>query len=340
MTGAFDADPFQEGVNTAFARAVAVVLGDSSQEPELRRRLDEFYTQCDTDHRRYPHLRDLPASADADAVFKPRGDVTVDKDVTVVEEVFDGGWLRALEYLACVALSWVRAKRDLESGADLGGILTLTDAQNRFAAWPVPGVPQGAEAFVPALKGTQVRDAGEMFPSSERDMRPEHQKVPDEATQPNPPAIIRTDRYHLRVPEAERLVRLPSVVQAGDSVTLEPVKAATIWSGVTGHFNTGPQGYDWSDQDQKFPLRAPPFRPYALIYKFVEDPDTVIGTVDVLGMTITITKEMNAPWVYLGAEPYSFPATTSGALFFRTNDDTPGNGGGAFEVIVAVARRS
>lgn len=129
-----------------------------------------------------------------------------------------------------------------------------------------------------------------------------------------------TDRRVELVPEASPLVSLDSIIRTGSVVTLEPDPNATIWSGVLLHGRTGPAGYPWADRDPKFPLRAEPYRPYALIYKFVAASQAF----------------SSVPWQYLGAGTISFIAQEEGRLFFRTNDDRPGNGDGAFRLTITI----
>ena len=153
------------------------------------------------------------------------------------------------------------------------------------------------------------------------------------------PLITQVEQLVVSVPESASLVRAGVTVREGDSVRLAPNSTATIWSGVLLHGRTGPAGYDWSDQDPRFPLRSQPYRPYSLLYKFVVDPDTIVS-ITVAGMTLTVPRHEAQPWTYLGNQSVSFVASEDGGLFFRTNDDMPGNGDGAFQVSVTVEHRS
>jgi hypothetical protein len=135
-------------------------------------------------------------------------------------------------------------------------------------------------------------------------------------------SLDETDRLVALVPEASPLAPLDTVINLRNVVTLEPDSSATIWSGVLLHGRTGPAGYPWTDKDQKFPLRTDPYRPYSLLYKFVSDSE----------------QHDNVPWEYLGVETISFVAPEAGRLFFRTNDDRPGNGDGAFKLTVTIQR--
>jgi FAD/FMN-containing dehydrogenase len=132
-----------------------------------------------------------------------------------------------------------------------------------------------------------------------------------------------TDQRTVAVPEASSLVPLGAAINAGDHVKMQPDPNAEIWSGILLQGRTGPAGYDWADRDPKFPLKRIPYRPYSLIYKFVPISN----------------QENEMPWQYLGAETRCFVAPEPGRLLFRTNDDRPGNGDGAFRVTVTIEGR-
>ena len=94
----------------------------------------------------------------------------------------------------------------------------------------------------------------------------------------------------------------------------------------------GPEGWKWIDNDKKFPL--PGSHPYALLYRLVKleqetRPAPFIGSV----LVWVPVKS----WTLLGA-PLEFGwSGDTVRLQFRTNDDSPGNGEGAFRCDVLVA---
>jgi hypothetical protein len=86
-----------------------------------------------------------------------------------------------------------------------------------------------------------------------------------------------------------------------------------------------PDGWNYISNDPKFPL--PGTNPYCLLYKIVPTGRT----------------PSERPWKKLGKTPLSFaamPEDLTGRLMFRTNDDTPGNGDGAFSVDLVIRRAS
>jgi hypothetical protein len=332
-------DRFAEGLNTGFARAVAVVLGDRSHEQPLRDLLDQSFTR----------------SREEDGGNLPLADVEPERHHfghwewwIVRESAYPPSWetkMGPFEYMACLALSWLRAKRLIDGGTppdQLGPLPSLEEVTvNRPATWPQPTVPAGAIPLVPALSPASVRRGEDVpaFPAEGEGPSAEQQRTPDQDAQPDPPPITSTEQAIVRVPESSSLVRPTVAINGGDSVRIRPNSTATITSGVFLHGATGPGGYPWSDQDPKFPLKTHPWRPYSLLYKFVTDPDSLI-TINILGTTVSAPRHAGESWQYLGDRAVDFVASGTGALFFRTNDDAPGNGSGAFEVTVTVEHRS
>jgi hypothetical protein len=329
----------EEGINTPFSRAVAVILGDRRHEQPLRDQLEEFFTVTTTTDGRNLPLKDVDPEAQDFGHWEWK---------IVKESAYPRSWetkMGAWEYMACLALSWLRARRLVADGTppdQLGPLLSLEEVKvNLPATWPAPTVPAEAIALVPALPPAIARRGEDVpaFPAAGEGASEEQQRTSDEDVQPVPPPITSVDQRTIRVPESSSLVRLEVPIASGDSLRMRANPNARIWSGVIGHLETGPAGYPWTDQDPKFPLNAHPWRPYSLLYKYVTDPDRLI-TVTILGTTVTGPRHAAEPWQYLGDQTVQFPAPGDGALFFRTNDDAPGNGGGAFEVNLTLERRS
>jgi len=93
---------------------------------------------------------------------------------------------------------------------------------------------------------------------------------------------------------------------------LEINASGQIWAGVLLTGNNGPRGWNNVDGDPKFPL--PGTHPYCLLGK--------VGT----------------QYFYIGDGAQVQHAIANGRLLLRINDDTPGNGSGAFEVKIRVWR--
>ena len=86
-----------------------------------------------------------------------------------------------------------------------------------------------------------------------------------------------------------------------------------IWAGVAFTGENGPRGWNNIDNDPKFPL--PGTHPYSLLGK--------IGT----------------QYFYIGDGNQVNHSIANGRLLLRINDDTPGNGSGAFTVNIKVWRK-
>jgi Lamin Tail Domain len=119
------------------------------------------------------------------------------------------------------------------------------------------------------------------------------------------------------VPESAADVDTGIDLSAGDEYAIDA--SGTIWAGVVGTFENGPEGWTNVDHDPKFPLHeGPDAHPFALIGRFDGEPYFYAGR--------TLKRGL-----YMG--------TGARRLRLRTNDDTPGNGSGAFTCRVRVWRR-
>jgi hypothetical protein len=114
----------------------------------------------------------------------------------------------------------------------------------------------------------------------------------------------------IQVNEGDADVDTAIDVIAGDTLIFHAW--GLIWAGVWFTGNNGPRGWYWRDGDPKFPL--PGAHPYQLLGKL----DT--GYFEV-GSYVRLDQTPN-----------------SGHLFLRINDDTPGNGNGAFQSQVMTYR--
>jgi hypothetical protein len=114
----------------------------------------------------------------------------------------------------------------------------------------------------------------------------------------------------IQVNEGDADVDTAIDVQQGDTLIFHAW--GSIWAGVWFTGNNGPRGWNWRDNDPKFPL--PGAHPFQLLGKL----DT--GYFEV-GSYARLDQTPNA-----------------GHLFLRINDDTPGNGNGAFQCQVMTYR--
>lgn len=114
----------------------------------------------------------------------------------------------------------------------------------------------------------------------------------------------------LYVAESSSNVETGLYVHNGDLVTFSAT--GEIWSGVLLTGGNGPNGWDYTDCDPKFPL--PCAHPFSLLAK-AEDGD----------------------WFEVGQSyQYTYQGSGIKEIILRINDDTPGNGTGGFNVTVLV----
>jgi hypothetical protein len=99
-------------------------------------------------------------------------------------------------------------------------------------------------------------------------------------------------------------------IEAGDHLFI--YGSGQIWAGVWFTGTNGPRGWNNIDNNPKFPL--PGWHPYGLLGK------------------------LDGGYFAIGDVFRQDGMTDSGELFLRINDDTPGNGSGAFEALVQVYR--
>jgi hypothetical protein len=116
----------------------------------------------------------------------------------------------------------------------------------------------------------------------------------------------------VQVPESSTGVDTGFDVQPLDRMVFRA--SGEIWAGVWLTGENTPRGWNNTDNDPKFPL--PGGHPYSLLGR--------LG-----GLYFEIGDGLERVWNGPGAE----------RLFLRTNDDTPGNGSGAFTCNVQVFRR-
>ena len=138
---------------------------------------------------------------------------------------------------------------------------------------------------------------------------PTHTPVPPTETPIPPTATPRVINQTVIVRESDSTVD-SLVLMPGDQVTISA--SGEIWSGVAFTGTNGPDGWDSTDCEPKFPL--PCVHPFSLLYR------------------------TNGPYVE-GGSWSEFTYTGSAAMLtLRINDDAPGNGSGSFTVTVTVVR--
>jgi hypothetical protein len=282
--------------NTGFATAAAVALGVAEQQPNLRAYLDDAFESFQKQGR-------MP-------VLKDEGGVVVERLRNFSPGTEDP--LGALEYIACLGLSWLTAKRLADAGtpATPSSVVGFPSAP---VTWPEPTVPAQVFGEVPALANLDPRRQPSMFGSGSSDQRPPAPPAPA-------PPTVKIDSHTINVPESSALVDTGIDVKTLDAVTI--TASGSIWAGVFATGSNGPEGWGNLDNDPKFPL--PGSNPYCLLYA-IAPPG----------------QDLSGRWRKLGSgSSFAVVGSLSGRIFFRTNDDSPGNGNGAFVCSVTVRRAS
>jgi hypothetical protein len=314
-----------KGGNTGFAAAVAVALGGAAADrAELRDWLDRSYQRLVGRWRWDLAIRERGSTNDTGepsglpprygAVTEEARQFDTDEDPDLVSHL-DG-----LEYLACLALSWLAAALDRDPD---GVIPRLPRAPLRFKRPSIPGVAIArGHAPAPTVGWRPGSQSFDIYRS------PRGIGKPPDPPPPRGPAIVREDTYAVTVPENSALVEPDIVIHHADYVSLTP--SGSIYAGVIATGWNGPEGWNWIDNDPKFPLKGS--NPYALIYRLVK-PDKELQPTPLGPMPMWVPMR---PWTWLG-EPLDFMWSGDTArLQFRTNDDSPGGGQGAFRCDVLI----
>jgi hypothetical protein len=297
--------------NTGFAAAVAVSLGYANEEPNLRKFLDDAWESLTgPDHLRQPTLEDT-------------GGLLLDRLRRGSPSGTPEDPMGALEYLACLALSWLRAKRYSDAGTlvDSDRLISYPPA---LAGWPAPTVPAAVTnaGVVPGLEGLGGGADIPLFSAPEGEFGGEPgggEDRPSDAS-PTPPSAGPIEEQTINVPESAALVDPGIDIKLNDRVVIGA--SGTIWAGVWLRRSNGPEGWSKISNDSKFPARGT--NPYCLLYKIVPQG----------------APENTVAWRKLGSRLAfaAYSTEVTGQLFLRTNDDKPGNGSGAFSCSVSITR--
>jgi hypothetical protein len=297
--------------NTGFASAVAVALGQTSEESNLRKFLDDaFDSLTGSTRNRMPMLADDTGPFTVERIRNERPSSTTEDP------------MNPLEYMACMALNWFRAKQLSDSGASVG--TDLLEFPPGASPWPTPSVPTDVlnAGLVPALDyvGTTRREPVDAFPGD--DSPPPPQDTRPEDAEPTPPPVVQTDTYTVAVPESQLLIDPSITINANDQVSISA--SGTIWAGAPFSGRNGPGGWSEITTNTNYPRTGT--NRYCLLYKIVPAG----------------TDFMTVVWQKLGTS-LSFAAVSSsscGSLYFRTNDDEVGNGNGEFSCAITIQRAS
>jgi hypothetical protein len=227
---------------------------------------------------------------------------------------------QALDYMVTLALSWLASKQASDTGIANPGVPAIPSTLPSLAD---PMVPASVAGIVPALDDPGIQTGVALFPprQSGPSTRP-----PDPP--PQMPPIVSTDTHVIVVNESDREVDTSVGVQDLDQVSFSV--SGTIWAGVALSGRNGPDGWTDVTTDSNYPLHTgPDAHRYALLFRLLDQfqPESYANT----------------PYRFLGKGdgPYLSPYIHHGAtrrIMLRINDDSPGNGNGAFTVTITVQR--
>ena len=312
LNGVGEDRPRGDGSNTGLGCAVAVALGDRTRLVRLRNWLEEAWEHITTADGGRPELLDL---------------LNTDKTIYgVAESVADRYQpMGALEYLASLALAWYAG----HAGLDPDGVLPRLPPDAPPFPTPEIGAALLRDPPMPSLLKLATRlgnvpDHYAVFPTGTAQPTAEQRRPPEPV--PYLPDTSDLETFDLSIPEYTTSVMLPTEIKPGDRVRLIP--SGAIFAGVLLTGNNGPGGWDALDTALKFPL--PGDHPFCLLYRLLPD-----------GMPPDGHAVGAAPWRRLPAEigfVYQNSIAHNGRIEFRTNDDAPGNGNGAFSCRVEIRR--
>ena len=115
---------------------------------------------------------------------------------------------------------------------------------------------------------------------------------------------------HVQVNEGDYDVDTGMHINAGDNLYF--YAWGVIWAGVWFTGVNGPRGWNYRDSDPKFPL--PGAHPFMLL------------------------GHLQNGYFEIGSQAFRQQTPDGGELYLRINDDTPGNGTGAFQCDVQLYR--
>jgi hypothetical protein len=161
----------------------------------------------------------------------------------------------------------------------------------------------------PPLPTNPPPPANTVVPPTPTSVPPTHTPPPPTETPIPPTATPQVINQTVIVRESDTAVDALYLLP-GDQVTISA--SGEIWSGVAFTGTNGPDGWDATDCDPKFPL--PCVHPFSLLYR------------------------ANGPYVEGGSWSQFTHNGSATMLTLRINDDAPGNGSGSFTVTVTVVR--
>jgi hypothetical protein len=319
---------YPDGASSLFASAVAVVLGAGAAEEQV---LAANLVATESDyHNPNPHLSMHNSSLTAQ--YWVGGDRLPLADVG--SDVTEGArW--PMDYMVAVALAWLHVKRQAEQGAPVTtpGFPSLPDP----SSWPNAIVPNNV---IDTVKQYQISLPLNAIQNNRlvQDSTGANLFLDPVPRSPEPPPVlpsaptqsqVRFDSW-ITVPESQLEVDTGVTIRNGDIYSIVQA-TGEIWSGVwVPNINNGPNGWEDTVQyDPKFPYHgfSGAFPCQALGTTQPSHPFGLIGKLTnyfFIGDCMAPVRHFADPEIDRNTpfEPH---------LILRTNDDTPGNGNGAFQ---------
>ncbi len=190
--------------------------------------------------------------------------------------------------------------------ATLAGENASTESPN--GEDPTPSAPP-TETAVETPSPTLTSTSSPIPPSATSPLLPILTEQP--TVTPRPTNTPSPRIYNREVLETNGITHTQIDVSAGETVTFQA--SGSMWSGVILTGENGPDGWDNTDCDSKFPL--PCAHPYAFLAKI--DPNVSYMEIGASGSIV-----------------FAGPGTRE--IILAINDDAPGNGSGGFRVNIVV----
>lgn len=291
------------------AAGVATIVGSGGGTPEPPVAGEPFISLRDGGSDPAQYYTSIGATGDTFAAFRQRNgfDVPLGANAPVRAVYFNAGDLNLGRDMNCLAnASGLACYVSNHTGLDVNGKPIFSDdptaafaAMNNSQSVPFATVAMEGGAVIGPLT-VAVRECDGAMPL---------QLASAGACRADEPPPPFTGEITDPVPAVD--VDSGVDLQPGDVVSIRAT--GSIYAGVLFTGRNGPAGWNNIDSDPKFPLRNS--FPYALI-----------GHID------------SGPPFYIGDSRDFTHTGPAGRLFLRTNDDTPGNGRGHFDVSITVRK--
>lgn len=330
------------GEKSCFASALALLLGGGTEEEEkilvsrLERSYNEFHNTCGDDLPIFIKIEKDPMTG----VIKEKQFFERANTIPLHREPYQPS---ALDYMAGLSLAWLYAKRRATSGNPVR-TPGFPSVPSNIEMLPRAVVPKEVWAYYQKgdepvdFRKNDIQNTPEVDTDIDIDLfsdsAPEKSKVPLPILVPMPDLSQKPSiDFRVIVSEDRTDVFTGVYLRDGDVYEFSEI-SGSIWAGVIGTGNNGPNGWDGIEYDTKFPLHGgmDPVNahPYCLLAK--------LNNYFFIGAN------------GIGKQRFLYPMhngflelvdTIQGVpLHIRINDDAPGNGNGSFSCRLKVWRSS